>query len=94
MDLEYKVIADNLDIDVMYEIINTIENSEEFEIADESVTGLLSHIVVKNTDTIVGYIGDDSYKLVNNNNLNLYKEHNNLLKIYKHALRCIDSSSN
>jgi hypothetical protein len=85
MDLRYTTINKDLDSILMNEIISEVISSKEVEIANELPTGQLSHIVIKGTKIPVGYIGNDSYELVNVGDLRLLEFHQHLINIYNKA---------
>lgn len=64
--LEYKLLFSNLTIQEVARIYGALEKSRVLEVADESVTGRLNHIVLKWTAKVIGYIGaDNQIELVN-----------------------------
>lgn len=86
MELKYSAFKENIDSFLMSRIIKEIFNSEEIELLDELKSGQLSHIVIKGTQTPIGYLGDDHLEFVNYGNKNLKKYHQAFEEIYKKAI--------
>ena len=72
----YKIIRYNLSTNDILEAYSKINKSDIFEI------GELSHIVIKETDTPIGYIGDETLELYDIDNKELLDYHNQLKKIF------------
>ena len=79
-NLEYKIVKENVLPFDMANVTCMINDSKIFEI-DE-----LSHIVLKVTNTRVGYIGDDTLELVNPNNNSFKEYHYRLKEIFNYEL--------
>lgn len=82
MDLEYSLIG-NIDLLQANKIIEALSCSRKVEIADELPDGRLSHIVIKDTTTPVGYIGNETLEKVNPNDKKLKPYHDLLKGIYR-----------
>lgn len=79
-NLEYKILRNNLNVGETAIVLSEITDSKDFDLNE------LSHIVLKGTKTLVGYIGDDSLELVNPNKKEFIKYHNKLKEIFNHTL--------
>ena len=75
-NLEYKTVKENVMMGEMAKVICEINDSKDFEI-DE-----LSHIILKGTNTRVGYLGDDTFALVNPNEKLFKGYHGKLEEIF------------
>ena len=62
-------------------VTREISESRTYELDDDS------HIVVTGTNTRVGYIGDDTFELVNPEDPTLIQHHKNIISIYNTAIR-------
>ena len=78
--LEYKTVKENVIMGDMAKVICEINDSKDFEI-DE-----LSHIILKGTNTRVGYLGDDTFELVNPNEKLFKGYHSKLGEIFNYEL--------
>ncbi len=79
-NLEYQIFRKNLTMGEMAKISCEISNSKYFEI------GEFSHIVIKETNTRVGYIGDDTLEIINPNKKKFNEYHNKLKEIFNYTL--------
>lgn len=79
-DLEYQIFRKNLTHGEIAVVSCEISNSKNFEL-DE-----LSHIILKGTNTRVGYFGDDSLELVNPNKKEFTEYHDELKEIFNYHL--------
>ena len=78
--LEYKTVKENVLPFDMANVACMIKDSKCFEI-DE-----LSHIILKGTNTRIGYIGDDTLELVNPNEKLFKGYHSKLGEIFNYEL--------
>lgn len=84
MDLEYKQIGESLTPLQMAKVMRTIDRSKKVEIAYESFTGRINHLVLKGTNKIFGYLGaDNQIEEVNSSDESLKEGHNFLRGIYR-----------
>lgn len=79
-NLEYQIFRKNVTSGEMAIVSCEIGNSEHFELEE------FSHIVLKGTNTQVGYLGDDSLELVNPNKKEFREYHNRLKEIFNYSL--------
>jgi hypothetical protein len=83
----YTEIGKWLSSEEMVRFIGRVEASEILEIADESVTGRLNHIVIRGTAKIVGYFGaDNQIELVNYGDVSLRQWHREIERTYHISL--------
>ncbi len=80
-NLKYKIFEDNVTPEKMAKILCKINDSKDFEI-DE-----LSHIILKGTNTRVGYLGDDTFEIVNPNKREFTEYHDKLKRIFDYLPR-------
>ena|SRR3989344_9191088 len=81
MQLNYKLVNKELSPEQSAYVICAIKSSENYEIND------LSHIIVKEKGTEVGYVGDNTFELIESNNPTLEEHHKNIKSIYDSALK-------
>ena len=81
MGREYKLINKELSPFQWAYIVCAVQHSENYDIND------VSHIFVRDTEIEVGYIGDDTFELVEPDNPKLKEHHKNIISIYNSALR-------
>ena len=81
MGKEYKLINRELSPKQWAYIVCAIQRSENYDIND------CSYIIIRETDIEVGYIGDDSFELVEPDNQALTEHHKNIISIYNSALK-------
>ena len=81
MRKEYKVINKELSPKQWAYLVCAIQRSEKYDIND------VSHIFVRDTGIEIGYIGEDTFELVEPNNPELKGHHKNIILIYNSALR-------
>lgn len=79
-NLEYQIFRKNLTSGEMAIVSCEIDNSEEFEF------GEFSHIVLNGTNIKVGYIGNETFELINPNKKEFRKYHNKLKEIFNYTL--------
>ena len=79
-NLEYKIFRKNIACEDILTIVCEINDSKDFEL-DE-----LSHIILKGTNTKVGYIGNDTLELVNPDKKELIEYHTKLKNIFNYNL--------
>ena len=87
MDYAYQTIYQGLPPWEMAAIIYKIQNSLQYELDD------LSHVVLRGSDTRVGYLGDDSLELVNPADERLKKHHKSLVSLCDSAIADFSGSS-
>ncbi len=80
-NLEYNIFEENVTPRKMAIVSCEISNSKDFEI-DE-----LSHIVLKGTNTRIGYLGDDTFEIVNPNKKEFIEYHDKLKRIFDYLPR-------
>lgn len=79
-NLKYKIFRENITLGETAIISFEINKSKEFELDG------LSHIVLKGTDTRVGFFGDNSLEIVNPDKKELREYHNKLKEIFNYTL--------
>ena len=80
-DLYYHAVCENLSNSEVLKFICAIQESDQYEL------GQYSHIFLRNSDSIIGYIGDDEFDLVDKGNESLHKHHSALIDILS---KCLD----
>ncbi len=79
-NLEYQVFQNDVMPGDIASVIYDINNSKDFKM------GELSHIVLKSTNTRIGYIGDDTLELVDPNKKEFVGYHTELKNIFNYHL--------
>lgn len=79
-NLEYQVFQKDVMPGDIASVVCEINNSKDFEL-DE-----LSHIVLKGTNTRVGYIGDDTFEIINPHKKEFVGYHAELKNIFNYFL--------
>ncbi len=79
-NLEYQIFRENLTNGEIAKTLYEINNSKNFKIDK------LNHIVIKETNTRVGYIGDDTLEIINPNKKKFSEYHNKLKEIFNYTL--------
>ena len=80
MEHEYKDVYPLVSPEAMAAMIYAVHTSPQFELDD------LSHVVLKGTETRVGYFGDESFELVDPQNKSLEAYHSDLKAICDSAI--------
>lgn len=75
--IEYQLIRNVFYPEDVGKVISAVEDSDELEM------GELCHVIIKGTNTKVGYIGNETLELVDPNKKDLKQYHNLLKKIFK-----------
>ncbi len=84
MGLEYEKIGEPLNSYQIGKVFGFFQRSRKYELAKESLLGVLNHIVIRGTSIPVGYLGADNQIMkVNTKDKSLKPHHDYLERLYK-----------